>query len=249
MKKIIAIGGGEIGRPGHKIETKKIDQEIIKLTGKKNPKLLFVPTASSDSEGYVSVVQNYFGKKLKCKVDDLLLLKEKISKKDIEKKILSADIVYVGGGNTLKMMNIWKKKGVDKIFKKAIKKGVVLSGLSAGAVCWFKYASSDSKKFYDPKASLIKVSGLNFISAVSCPHYDVEKDRKPELKILMKKTKGVAIALDNCCAIEIVGDNYRIINSKQAANAYKVYWKDKKYFEEKLKRDNKFRPVKELLNY
>lgn len=249
MKKIIAIGGGEIGRPGHKIETGKIDREIIRLSEKKNPKLLFIPTASSDSDGYISVVENYFGKKLKCKIDTLFLIKQKNSKKEIENKILSSDIIYVGGGNTLKMMNLWRKNGLDKIFKKAIKKGVVLSGLSAGAVCWFKYASSDSKKFYDPKANLIKVSGLNFISAVSCPHYDVEKDRKPELKILMKKTKGVAIALDNCCALEIIGDNYRIINSKQFANAYKVYWKNNKYFEEKIEKKKNFEPLKELLNY
>ena len=58
MKKIVAIGGGEIGRPGYPIETTQIDKEIIRLTGKKNPKLLFIPTASSDSESYYEVVKN-----------------------------------------------------------------------------------------------------------------------------------------------------------------------------------------------
>ncbi|MFH0804049.1 MAG: Type 1 glutamine amidotransferase-like domain-containing protein, partial [Candidatus Zambryskibacteria bacterium] len=57
MKKIIAIGGGEIGRPGFSVETTQIDREIINLTGKKNPRLLFIPTASADSESYYETVK------------------------------------------------------------------------------------------------------------------------------------------------------------------------------------------------
>lgn len=247
MKKIIAIGGGEIGRPGYPIETTKIDKEIIKLSGKKNPRLLFVPTASSDSESYFSVVKKYFGKTLDCKVDVLYLIKDKLTKKEIEAKILGSDIVYVGGGDTLKMMKIWRKMGVDKILVDAHNKGIVLSGLSAGSVCWFKWCNSDSRRFNNPKAGLIKVSGLGIINALHCPHYDIEKDREPELKKMMRKTPGVAIAIDNCCAIEIVDDKYRIISSKQSANAYKVYWKKNKYYRELIKKENNFILLKDLL--
>ena len=180
MKKIIAIGGGEIGRPGHPIETTSIDKEIIKLTGKKNPKLLFIPTASSDSELYSEAVKNHFGNRLGCKIDVLYLIKEKLSKKEIKEKIFKSDIVYVGGGNTLKMLNLWKKKGVDIILKSALKKGIVLSGLSAGGICWFGKGSSDSRRFYDSKGKIIKIGGLNFVPALFCPHYDVEEDRRIE---------------------------------------------------------------------
>ncbi len=62
----------------------------------------------------------------------------------------------------------------------------------------------------------------------------------------MKKTPGVAIAVENCCAIEIVNDNYRIISSKKTAKAYKVYWKNKKYFEEEIPKKKDFSPIKEL---
>ena len=119
MTKIIAIGGGEIGRPSYPVETTKIDKEIMALSGKKKPRFIFIPTASSDSEGYVKTVKRHFGKRLNCRVDILYLIKEKPSKKEIEKKILNSDIIYVGGGNTLKMMKIWRKYGVDKILKKA----------------------------------------------------------------------------------------------------------------------------------
>jgi dipeptidase E len=250
--KIIAIGGGEIGRPNknggfYPVETIAIDKEIIKLTGKKNPKLLFIPTASSDSELYCEIVKKYFGNKLGCKTDVLYLIKEKISKKEIEKKVFDSDIIYVGGGNTLKMMRVWKKNGLDKILKQAHEKDIILSGLSAGAICWFKWGNSDSRRFDNPKADSIKVSGLGLINALYCPHYDVEKHRKDGLKKMMKKTSGVAIAVDNCCAIEIIDDKCRIISSKPSANAYKAYWKGNKYYEEVIKKEKELKPLKDLL--
>ena len=233
MKKIIAIGGGEIGRPGFPVETTKIDKEIIKLSGKKRPRLLFIPTASSDSDGYVQVVKKHFGKRLGCVINVLYLIKERSTKKEIANKILNSDIIYVGGGDTLKMMRIWRRLGVDKILEKAYKKGIVMSGLSAGSICWFKYGHSDSLKFKDKKADYIRVRGLGFINALHCPHYDVEKSRQKSLKDIMKKSGGAAIALENCSAIEIIDNQYRIITSKRKVNAYRVYWRNKKYVKEK----------------
>src|SRR5438046_671605 len=106
-KTIVAIGGGKIRTRG----TAPIDREIIRLSNKKNPRLLFIPTASSDAELYWRRVQEYFGGYLKCKTDVLFLIQERPSKSEIRKKILSADIVYVGGGNTLKMMRLWRRLG------------------------------------------------------------------------------------------------------------------------------------------
>lgn len=247
MGKIIALGGGEIGRPGYKVETTKIDKEMIKLTAKKHPKLLFIPTASSDSEGYVEVVRKHFGKRLGCKVDVLYLIKDKPSKKEIENKILSADIIYVGGGNTLKMMMLWRKLGVDKVLEKAYRKGIVLTGLSAGSICWFKYGNSDSRKFTSNSKKLIRVKGLGFINALHCPHYDVEVHRQRDVKRMMKTTPGVCIALDNCCAIEVVDDMYRIIKSKASAKAHKIYWKKNKFYKEEIKAEKEFKPLTELV--
>ncbi len=247
MQKIIAIGGGEIGRPGFPVETTSIDKEIISLSGKKNPKILFIPTASSDSESYFEVVKKHFGKRLGCDVDVLYLLKNKQLKSEIEKKILSSDIIYVGGGNTLRMMKIWRKLGIDKILLKARDKGIVLSGISAGAICWFSFGLSDSLLFSNKNAPMIKVRGLDFIKFLFCPHYDFEKKREPELRKIMKKTSGIAIAVENCCAIEIIDNSYRIISSKKTAKAYKVYWKDKKYFKEEILKKKDFTPIKKLI--
>ena len=113
----------------------------------------------------------------------------------------------------------------------AHQKGKVLCGTSAGAICWFRQGNSDSRKYHNPKAGLIKVAGLGFVNALACPHYDSEKDREPELKKMMKKTAGVAIAMDNCTALEVVGNRYRSISSKSNAKVYRVYWYKGQYFQ------------------
>ena len=188
MGKIVIIGGGEIGN----FETLPFDKRIVELAGKKHPKALLLPTASGDSELYWETFEKYFGKKLGCDADVLYLIKEKPSRKEIEKKILGSDILYVGGGNTLKMLKIWRKKGIDKILKKALDKNIVLSGLSAGAICWAKYGNSDSKKFGKLKSKkLIRLKGLNFVDLMICPHYDIEKHRKPSLRKMIKKQGGI----------------------------------------------------------
>jgi len=247
MKKIIAIGGGEIGRPGYPVETTEIDQEIIRISGKEYPKLLFIPTAASDSESYYEAIVEHFGNRLGCKTDVLYLIKEKPIIEEIEEKILGSDIIYVGGGNTLKMMRSWRQSGVDRILYQAYEKGIVLSGLSAGAICWFRWGNSDSRRFTNPDADLIRVTGLGLINALYCPHYNVEKDRKPDLKKLMYKVSGIAIAVDNCCAVEVIDDKYRIISSKPSANAYKVCWSKGQFFEEIIEKKNEFEPLTELL--
>ncbi len=244
MGKIIAIGGGEIGRPGTKVETMSIDKEIIKLSGKNKPSLLFLPTASNDSTSYYDVVKKHFGDRLGCKTNVLYLIKNKYTEKELRDAILKSDIIYIGGGNTLKMMKIWKKLGVDKILYEAYEKGIILSGLSAGAICWFKYGNSDSMRFSNSKAEMIRVKGLNIIDMLLCPHYDLEKHRILSLKNMMQKTRGKAIALDNCSAIEIIDDKFRIIYSKKEANAYFVYWNKSKYYKELIPRSKTFSPLK-----
>jgi dipeptidase E len=246
-QKIVAIGGGSIGFGAAKAEVTPISLEIIRLTGKKNPRLLFIPTASSDDKAYIRAVQGHFGRKLGCQVDVLYLLKEKPKYSYIRSVILRTDIIYVGGGNTLLMINRWKKLGVDRVLKEARKRGKVLCGPSAGAICWFRQGNSDSRKFRNPKAKLIKVTGLGFINALACPHYDVEKDRKPELKWMMRRTAGVAIALDNCAALEVAGNRYRVIASKPKAGVYKVYWKSGKYFRVKVAQRKDWLPLPGLL--
>ena len=233
---------------GQRAQTLSIDEEIIALSGKKAPRLLFIPTASHDDEPYCERISNHFGDTLGCNVDSLLLYRHRNTAKIIKDKILQADIIYVGGGNTLRMMNLWRSLGIDKLLDHARRNGCVLSGLSAGSICWFRQGNSDSRKFANnSNKTLIKVSGLDYVDALICPHYDVEKHRQPALKLMMKKTPGIAIALENGTAIELVDDRFRILSSLKNKNAWKVYWHKGRFYKEKLEKDQDFLALTDLL--
>ncbi len=220
---IVAIGGGEIRTRG----TAAIDREIIRLSHKKNPRLLFIPTASSDSERYWEHIQEYFSGFLKCKTDVLFLIKEQPSKEQIRRKIESADIIYVGGGNTLQMMRVWRRLGVDDLLRAAYENGIVLSGISAGAICWFDSGHSDSMSFYNPqKWKYINVRGLGLLKGIHCPHYNSMTrgvPRRKHFRDMIRKTGGIGIAIENNCAVEFIdGRFYRVVRSKPYARAYRV---------------------------
>lgn len=241
-QKIVAIGGGDF----RKYQTFAIDKEIVKLSGKKQPKMLFIPTASSDSVAYADAITQHFAD-LGCIVDTLYLIKDKIGAQEAQVKIVSADIIYVGGGNTLKMMILWRRLGIDRLLAQARDRGIVLCGVSAGSICWFAQGNSDSRKFKNPEADYIKVNGLGFIAALNCPHYDAEADRKASLKTMMKKKAGVAIALQDCSALQVVGDSYRILRSNDIAQGYKIYWKNGTFYEESLVATDEYKPLIDLL--
>jgi len=240
-KTIVAIGGGKIAAS----QTLPIDREIIRLSQRKNPSLLFIPTASSDSEIYWKQVRKYFGDFLKCKTDVLFLMKEKPSRAQIRSKISSADIIYVGGGNTLQMMRIWRRLGVGKLLIAAYKKGTVLAGISAGSICWFDSGHSDSMSFYNPgQWKYINVKGLGLIPGINCPHYNGKTrgvPRRINCQDLIRKTGGMGIAIDNNCAIEFRdGRAFKVLVSKPRAKAYRVFKREGKVVEEQIPNYSRF---------
>ena len=249
-RNIIAIGGGKIRVPTHREpQTTSIDQAIVQQVKRKSPKVLFIPTASEDDADYCEAFRKQYEKRLGCSVQELLLYRDRPSNRKIQMLISESDIIYVGGGNTLRMMNLWRKLGVDKCLDKARKRGAVLCGLSAGSICWFRQGNSDSRKFKDEtNKTLIKVTGLNYADVLMCPHYDVEKHRQPALKAMMKTTQGIAVGLENCAALHIKDDKYRILASKKYKKAYLIYWKQGEYVKQALMPSDKFQSLAELTN-
>jgi dipeptidase E len=246
-KAIVAIGGGHI----RSRDTARIDREIIRVSGKKNPKILFIPTASSDSEDYWADFQKYFGGFLKCKTDVLFLVKEHPSKEQIRKKILSADIVYVGGGNTLKMMRLWRRLGVDKLLISAYENGTVLSGISAGSICWFDSGHFDSMSFYSPRDwKYINVRGLGLVPGIHCPHYNgmtLGIRRRKHFQDMIRKIGGIGIAIENNCAIEFIdGRSYKVITSKRYSRAFRVYKSGGEVVATQIRRKKRLAPVDSL---
>jgi len=248
MGKIVVIGGGEI----KDLETLNIDKHIINLTKRKHPKVLFIPTASGDSIKYWNNFQKIYGNKLGCKTDVLFLLNLRPTLKKIINKILSSDLIYVGGGNTLKMMKCWRFLGIDKILKEAYKRNIILSGLSAGGICWFEFGHSDSMSSYHTKKwNYIKTRGLGLIKGFHCPHFNSEtkgKKRNKSFIKFMKRYSGMGIAVDNHCAIEFVNKFYRIFSTKKNSNTYRIYKKNRKIKIEKMEK-NKWRSISSLYSF
>lgn len=243
MKKIVAIGGGELS----KRETYAIDVEIVKLSGKSQPKVLFVPTASFEPAGYCERFKNLYESELGGEVKVLYLLDNTLSTEAIEEQILWADIIYVGGGDTSHMLKVWQSKGVDQCLKKAYDQGTLLCGLSAGSICWFKYGQSeiDSEVSEDGYDYMI-LEGLNLIPAFHCPHFN-EGRRAEVFYQMMASQNEVGIALENNCAIAIIGDSYRILTSEPHRKGYKIYKQGDQVITQPLEPGVVYQPLTELL--
>lgn len=219
---IIGIGGGEIKGWSFKTkddnqslyQTEKIDKEIVKLSNKENPKMLFIGTASRENPFYFKAIKNIY-ENLNCVLDNLEILNKEIDIEEIEEKILSSDIIYIGGGNTKFMFDEWKKINLDKILSEAYKQGIVMAGFSAGCYCYFDY-------------NYELIEGLKVIHGIVCVHYDEKsEEKKNEFFENIKKTNLLGIALDNGTAIKYNEDNtYEIIKNIEDAKAYQIKYID-----------------------
>ena len=242
-RKIVAIGGGEL----RTLETTEIDKRIIALTGKRRPTALFIPTASGDAAGYVETFEACYGKEFGCQTRTLNLIQNPPAFAQMAALVLDSDLIYVGGGNTYRMMKIWRRLGLDSALAEAASRGIVLSGLSAGAICWFKYGHSDSRSFSkNTEWNYIRVSGLGLINAVYCPHYHSE-NREDAFSQMIAKRGGIGIACDNNAAIEIVGDHYRVLTSAPNAKAYKLFKHKGRVVVVELTQDCEYIPLVDLL--
>ena len=242
--RIVAIGGGEL----KDLETAAIDRRIVELTGKDRPMALFVPTASGDDTGYQETFQRIYGGHFGCRTRALQLLRNPPAFEEMSALVLESDLIYVGGGNTLRMMRTWRRLGLDAILAKAASRGVVLSGLSAGAICWFRYGHSDSRSFSSSssKWNYIRVTGLGLVDALFCPHYHKE-GREAPLSGMIAKRGGIGIACDNNAAIEIVGERYRIVTSQAGAKAYRILKSGGRVVAEDLTPDGDYKALANLL--
>lgn len=225
MGTIVAIGGGEIGRPGYPLETLKIDERIVGYCGKDAPRLCFIPTATNDSEIYIAAIEKLYGYTLKCDVQTILLTKSHYTKKQLSDIVLDSDIVYVGGGNTALMLDYWNESGLSDILMDDCAQGRILCGLSVGAICWFEHGASDSLMGDDIENGRALLECLGLIPGILCPHYQKD-DREERFMSILRERSDIGFGIDDCAALAIVDDGFEVICSKEEAYVHKVYWQD-----------------------
>ena len=220
-KQVIAIGGGGFGRnPGDGY----IEQYILDQTGKTEPNICFIPTATGDNDAYKVNYYSTFSK-LSCNPVHLDFFHRT---PDLEKLIPEQDAIFVGGGNTKSMLAVWRDWGLDKLLQTAYDKGTVMSGVSAGAICWFTSGITDS---WENELKILPC--LDIIKASCCPHYDEEPSRIPYVeKILLEERITSCICIEGGSAIHFIdGKPFKNISFKNNKNTYNVFVDNKRIVE------------------
>ena len=218
MRQIIALGGGGFSmEPNNPL----LDLYILEQAKTVNPKICFIPTASGDSDNYISRYYTFFNEQ-NCRPSHLSLFDPPT--RDLERFILEKDIIYVGGGNTKNLLALWKEWDLDVILRKAWDQGVILAGLSAGSICWFEEGITDS--YGD---GLEAINCLGFLEGSNCPHYDGELVRRPAYhKLIKSKQIQSGVAADDGVAIHYKEQEIsKIVSSRPDAKAYHVSFENK----------------------
>ena len=211
-KQIIAIGGGGFYRDP---ENLLLERYIIQQTGAAQPKVAFVPTASGEPDNYLASFYPAF-LKLGCRPSHLSFFKRT---PDLRSYLLNQDVIYVGGGNTKTMLAVWRDWGVPELMREAWVSGIVLTGVSAGAICWFEQGVTDS--FSD---GLRPLACLGLLPGSCCPHYDGEPRRRPSYhRLLLSGEIPAGTAIEDWTAVHFIGSQiHRVIAAKAGARAYSV---------------------------
>lgn len=163
-RRILACGGRQLYYPG-------LTSYLFSLARSKRPKVLLIPTASGDDVGYRLLFYERLAG-LDCEPSHLELFQRTVG--DIDALIRAQDIVMVSGGNTANLLAIWRLHGVDRALRAAYNEGTVLTGWSAGCICWFEAGTTDS---FTPDLGPLN-DGLGLLKGSASPHYDSEERRR-----------------------------------------------------------------------
>ena len=220
-KRLIAIGGGEIKNK----TTLEIDRYVATLAkehaGEKRANALFIGTASHDSMPYFNSFRKTYTSVFDIKAEVALMVYGEMDLEKIKGKIEMADCIYIGGGDTVYMLEKWKEFGVDKYIIEAYNQGKIICGLSAGAICWFKDMYTDYEIMRGQSADYTLKKGLGVLEGAMCPHFN---EREQDFIDALKK--GVingAYCVENDCAIEFVDGKF----TKVISAGGKAYYMEK----------------------
>ncbi len=213
MRQIIAMGHGGFSLDP---ENLVLDRYICEQTGKTRPKVCFLPQASGESERYII---NFYAAFTRLGAEPSYLSLFRPPTADIASFLLEKDVLYVGGGNTKSMLALWREWGLDAIARQAWEQGIVLAGLSAGAICWFEQGSTDAIP-----GRLSALGGLGLLPGSCCPHYNGEAERRPSYHRLIAAGEILpGYGVDEGAALHFVDDNLsRVVTSHPDVTAYYV---------------------------
>jgi peptidase E len=224
---IVPMGAGRAVMDRH---NDPLHDYVLELTGKADPVVLFLPTATGDDAGYIVSFYEAFHSG-RCRPRHLRLFHRDLD--DLAALVLQADVIHVGGGNTANMLDVWRRQGVDELLHRALAQGAVLTGGSAGGLCWFEGGTTDS---FGPTLRLLH-DGLGMIKGSYCPHYDAEDQRRPLFHTaLLDGSLQMGYASGNRVAIRFTpdGEVVEAVTSEPGGRALRVYAHDGRIVEEDI---------------
>jgi dipeptidase E len=205
-RQILAAGGGKfcVG----------MARFLAGLTGQERPRVLYIGTASAESPKAALLTYDRFGPQVELSRLEFFPWPPA----DLRATMLDQDVVFVDGGNTANMLAIWRLHGVDELLREAYEAGVVLSGSSAGGICWFEQGVTDS---FGPQ--LEAMDCLGFLPGSFCPHYDDEEQRRPRHRELLTQGLAPGYAADAGVGLLFVDGELRdVVACEEGSKAYRV---------------------------
>jgi peptidase E len=210
-RQIVGLGGA--GR--NEDETRRLLAHVVGLAGKPSPKVCAVPTAVGDDSD--SVLRLYGMLPETARASHLPFFPWPPG--ELRRFALGHDVIFVGGGNTANALAIWRVHGFDEILREAWEEGVLLTGWSAGMICWFEAGVTDS---FGPQLEGMR-DGLGFLGGSACPHYDGEERRRPVYTRLVSEGFPDGVAADDGVGIHFVGAELaEVVSVSDGATAYRV---------------------------
>ena len=211
-RQIIALGGGGFSMEP---DNPALDSYILAQSDRERPNICFLATASGDAEGYIEQFYAAF-RTQRCLPSHLSLFKGHTA--DLAGFLAEQDIVYVGGGNTRNMLVLWREWGVDELLRQAYREGTILSGLSAGAICWFEEGLTDSVP-----TQLNRLECLGLLAGSNCPHFDGEPDRQAAYREKIRSGDLLSgIACDDGVGLHFIDEELQhVITSRPGTAAYR----------------------------
>ena len=219
LGRIVAMGGGGFSMEP---ENRLLDDFVLSLAGRQLPRICFISTASAESPAYiVKFYRAFSGRAVPTDLtifDPPALPRQPSSTALLPTFLAEQDIIYVGGGNTANLLAIWRMHGIDQAVRDAWGKGVVLCGVSAGMICWFRGGVTDSFGGLDALWD-----GLGLLDGTACPHYDGEKERRSTYHRLIAEGFPGGYAADDGAALHFRGTELvEVVSSRPNATAYRV---------------------------
>jgi dipeptidase E len=213
---IVALGGGGFSMER---DCSLLDDYVLSLVDDGRPRVCFLPTASGDADHYV--VRFYRRFSHVCDASHVSLFRRDQGaggvEDDLADHLLAQDVIYVGGGNVVSMLGAWRAHGLDRVLRRAWRKGIVLCGPSAGSLCWFAEALS---AFHGAPRG---VRGLGLLPYSNCVHYDAEPARRQEYHRFVAQGMLAGFAADDGVALHFRRTRLaRVVSSRADGGAYRV---------------------------